>query len=141
MAKYSITHDCGHTETHNIVGTNVHGERDRKVAWLSGQVCSDCYRATQDKARAAATEAAAAATTDLPGLTGSPKQIAWATTIRADAKAAIDAAVAGKELSEAQRSALAALYAQPAAWWIDNRTNADFAVAWLREASKIAARG
>ncbi len=145
MANYSITHTCGHTEPHNIIGTNVHGERQRKADWLAGQPCYACKRAAQDKVRAEAASAAAAATTDLPALTGSPKQIAWATTIRAEARGAIDATIAGKELPEAARRALDALYAQTdAGWWIEQRHNnaaAGYAGGWLREATKLAARG
>jgi len=41
--KYSITHCCGHTEEHDIIGTNAHGERDRKIAWYETTLCRDCY--------------------------------------------------------------------------------------------------
>lgn len=41
--KYEITHTCGHTSTKNITGTNVHGERDRKVAYHESTPCDTCY--------------------------------------------------------------------------------------------------
>ena len=48
MAKYDIIHTCGHTETHEIVGTDVNGERARKAAWLATTICRECYRASRD---------------------------------------------------------------------------------------------
>lgn len=42
MAKYTVTHSCGHTETHELFGAM--RERDRKVAWYETVPCSKCYR-------------------------------------------------------------------------------------------------
>ena len=80
MAKYQITHTCGHTVEHAIAG--VVANRDGQAQRLAAQLCTDCYRAQQ---RAAA----AAETADLPALTGTEKQIAWALTIRAKAAKAL----------------------------------------------------
>jgi deoxycytidylate deaminase len=44
MAQYTIKHTCGHEEVVNICGTNVHGERDRKVAWLESKPCHECEK-------------------------------------------------------------------------------------------------
>lgn len=41
MAKYQITHSCGHTVEHNLVGKSV--DREKKADWLAGQVCSRCW--------------------------------------------------------------------------------------------------
>lgn len=73
MAKYEIKHTCGHTETVNICGTNVHGERDHKIACLESKPCRECA------AKAAAEDAVKAG---LPKLSGSEKQVAWALDIR-----------------------------------------------------------
>lgn len=81
MAKYEITHSCGCTETVNICGTNAHGERDKRIAWLSSIPCREC------EARAAAERAADAG---LPELSGTPKQVAWALDIREGIMAKID---------------------------------------------------
>lgn len=78
MSKYQINHACGHTETHNIVGTNINGERERKAEWLAGRVCTECSR-QQQRAKAAEDNKG------LPALTGSEKQITWAETIRTSA--------------------------------------------------------
>ena len=56
MAKYNVTHTCGHTEDHDICGTNVHGERERKAAWYATTLCSDCYKASKDAEAAKGTE-------------------------------------------------------------------------------------
>lgn len=76
MAKYNITHSCGHTQEHQIYGTNRHGERDRKVEWLENNLCGECYKAEMT---AWATES----NKQWPELVGSEKQIAWAMRIRA----------------------------------------------------------
>lgn len=76
MAKYTITHTCGHDHEYQLYGK--HTERDRKIAWLEGQDCPACKRAAEEEAAKAATEGM-----ELPELEGSVKQVAWANTIRA----------------------------------------------------------
>lgn len=71
MAKYTITHACGHTEDVNLFGK--HADRERKIAYLESIDCRSCWDAAQ---------AAKARKEGLPELTGSPKQIAWANGIR-----------------------------------------------------------
>ncbi|HET6212359.1 MAG TPA: hypothetical protein VFE14_05745, partial [Micromonosporaceae bacterium] len=88
MALYDVPHSCGHTQQHNITGTNVHGERERKAQWLADGTCSDCYRAEQ-AAKRTATAAAHIDLTNLPRLTGSERQIGWAEKIRVDGIARI----------------------------------------------------
>ncbi len=77
MAKYNITHFCGHTQEHRICGTNVHGERDRKIEWLTGNICGECYKAEMVLRTIEANK-------QWPELIGSEKQIAWAMRIRAN---------------------------------------------------------
>ena len=62
MAKYTITHTCGHEEVITLFGPNK--EREEKIAWLESQPCVQC--------RLAGTE----------DLKGSEKQRAWASEIR-----------------------------------------------------------
>lgn len=72
MAKYSIVHTCGHEETVQIYGTNVHGERTRKAEWLESKPCRNCEReALREDMLAGAAE-----------LNGSDKQVAWANDLR-----------------------------------------------------------
>ena len=75
MAQYHITHTCGHDETVQIYGTNVHGERERKAQWLESKPCRDCEReALREENLGGAAE-----------LTGSDRQVAWANDLRAKA--------------------------------------------------------
>jgi hypothetical protein len=83
LAKYSVEHSCGHTETVQLVGK--HKDRERRIEWLENHaVCSECYATKRDAERTAANAAAAQANAAaaLPELTGSEKQIAWAESIR-----------------------------------------------------------
>jgi hypothetical protein len=85
MARYKLTHACGHEVTHQIVGR--HRERSAAIAREEHRDCRSCYVAARDAARAAAHEAAAKVNAEqgLPDLIGSPKQIAWAEGIRWEA--------------------------------------------------------
>lgn len=75
MAKYTVTHTCGHRSDRTLYGK--HSERDRKLAWWAGQPCAVCIRAEETR-RAQAH----AGTRSLPDLIGTEKQIAWAERIR-----------------------------------------------------------
>lgn len=88
MAKYNITYSCGHTETVQIYGTNAHGEREKKAAWLAANhVCSACLKADREAAKAAAAERAKA-----NGMTeGCDKLLAWAADIIEEAAKHVDA--------------------------------------------------
>lgn len=82
MAKYTVNHSCGHDEVVQLVGK--HAERDRKLAWLATQDCSECRKAAFNSANAARAEQVKGSFgSEWPALTGSEKQVAWAETIRA----------------------------------------------------------
>lgn len=142
MSKYTITMACGHEEVHNIVGTNVRGEREKKAAWLATRLCYDCYKQAEAEKAAKASEDA-----NLPELTGSEKQIAWATDIRAKAAFAINEMrakiAANTNTSEINLKQIAAVESvldelrshSSAKWWIDNRDE-DFDVAWIIKQAK-----
>lgn len=138
MAKYSITHSCGHEATHNLTGPVK--DRQPRADYLATTLCTDCYRAEQ-------LAKAKAANTDLPALTGSDKQIAWAESIRAGIISAIDTLIAQGTANRAAMSAehLAAFEAScgdaaqikahtSAAWWIDHRSTDG--VSLLREVGR-----
>lgn len=127
MAQYNIHHTCGHEETVQIYGTNVHGERQRKAEWLESKPCRDCERkAMRDENLAGAAE-----------LTGSDKQINWANDLRAKAIGDIKAKLAKldtqyiaapQEWKDAQRKAgeaiITAMLAETSAKTIiDHRDN------------------
>lgn len=143
MAKYYITHTCGHEVTHQLVGTNRRGERDRKEAWLKGSLCTGCWKeeqdAERDKQRAEKLEEAKESAKDLPELTGSPKQINWAMTIRNDAmevfKYLLDKSTKANQKEPCERGTLSIKCYQDhidhygsialAKTWIENRPTKD----------------
>lgn len=49
MAKYTVKHSCGHTQTHDLFGPGK--DRERKIAWLKTTVCKKCWIASQREAR------------------------------------------------------------------------------------------
>ena len=118
MAKYSITHSCGHQTTHQIAGPTK--DRDGRVRWLTERPCLECQRAAEEAEAAGRNQDAG-----LPALTGTAKQAAWAEQIRADFEV-FAAKLAAWAKTDQERQALAAWVAwvrsqADAAWWIDNR--------------------
>lgn len=166
MSKHHITHSCSHTATHNLVGNR--SSREWRANKLAGEPCSVCWQAARDAARAAESAAAASASAaqGLPALDGSPKQIAWAESIRAAALAekenivshweTIKENLVGKRLHEAnglrlddylararavydaRRAARGELETVASAkWWIDHRDALAF---WVKDAFHVAYR-
>ncbi len=138
MAKQTITQACGHRITHDLFGPN--NDRDRKAAWLKSVPCLACKR-TAEQATAAPLVAG------LPALTGSDKQVSWATSVRAQqlTKIAmeIERAVANCDATDpAQAAAIARIEAavatikqqSAAGWWIDRRDQP--AIIMVRDAAK-----
>lgn len=133
--KTAIEHSCGHRATVQLYGTNTHGERDRKAAWLATQSCPDCAKVDRAEQRDERNQetAAQADANDWPTLNGTDRQIPWATTIRADTIAAMAKRLNRHPDADIATRALAvwtddALRHTDASWWIDNRTNAVRAV-------------
>lgn len=129
MAWTIITAICGHTYREQQYGP--HRGRESRTAWLEGRDCPDCYTERKKAEHAAASAIAAEnnKAADLPALTGSPKQIAWAETIRAEKIAQLNALAArlaggsneGKVAMA--RTIIADRIARTSAkYWIDNRT-------------------
>ena len=84
MAWTTINYSCGHVGQVQMYGK--HSERGRKAAWMEkNALCDECAAKARDEGnrKAAATNAEAG----LPSLTGTPKQIAWAETLRTKAYA------------------------------------------------------
>lgn len=97
MAWYYPKHSCGHDgERVQLLGKT--DGRMRTLAGIERQPCPDCRA-----------KAATELTPGLPGLIGSPKQVAWAAEIRASlAKHAPDRMA---KLTDETK----------ASWWIDHR--------------------
>ncbi|WP_051917334.1 hypothetical protein [Bifidobacterium saguini] len=120
MALTYITYKCGHEDRIQIYGTNVHGERDRKAAWYNTIDCPECRKA--NAARWCAEHGCAP-------LEGSPKQVAWAETIRFEAIAGLETLYEEMQannppetVSENARSVIRQAKGETrAVWWIDNR--------------------
>lgn len=88
--KYSGTYACGHEGVIHIYGPTK--EHEQKREYVFSQVCPECAKLERQKERDEANKKAsdAAIKSGLPELTGTEKQIAWATTIRNDIIGLID---------------------------------------------------
>ena len=84
MAKYMVTHRCGHEVSHNLFGPGK--ERKSKLMWLAAQECQECYIQKQVAEAMKKSEEMG-----LPELIGSEKQIAWAVQIRVQKLRELDA--------------------------------------------------
>lgn len=97
MAHYDISHTCGHDERIELFGPT--RERERRIEWLQGRPCTECWRkeraaeAEARKNKEAAmivekfgddtAEAVNAISNAASNLKGSSRQIMWAEDIRA----------------------------------------------------------
>ena len=85
MAKYQITHSCGHTQEHVLYGKHSgYNGRDNKIEWLGTTLCKECWKKEQDNKKEKVNQEAAEKVNEngFIELQGSEKQIAWANTIR-----------------------------------------------------------
>jgi hypothetical protein len=120
--KYEVTHSCGHEQTHQLFGK--HSERDNKVSWLEGTLCTDCRKEEQAQQRKEASEKASSEAKEigLPALTGSDKQIAWAEALRAEIISQLPKFENFEKIDEFQIW----LFSQTSAkFWIDGRERRD----------------
>ncbi|RYF22782.1 MAG: hypothetical protein EOO77_03415 [Oxalobacteraceae bacterium] len=112
-----IVHACGHKQLHYLTGFT--SQQDRKARWLETTQCRTCFaevRQAEQRANAARDDAAIARLA-LPQLTGSDRQITWATTIRTGRLASM---LAGAVEHRAE-AWIACLPMTDAKWWIDHR--------------------
>jgi hypothetical protein len=109
-----ITHSCGHEQEHYIIREYA-ADYDRQAARLSRGKCDAC------RAPAAALVASQTRTAilevGLASLEGSPKQIAWAETIRAKRLSVLSRSDSGTVMIVARVT--------DAKWWIDRRSDPD----------------
>jgi hypothetical protein len=119
-----IIHACGHEQGHYLTGYD--SQQERRAKWLKTTSCRDCFVAEKraEEAAAAALSSAAIAHLNLPLLTGTDRQISWASTIRTKRLAALTNANSDADCS-------ACLRVTDAKWWIDRRdlTDVDLMVA------------
>ncbi len=127
MAKYKITYACGHTAEVQLYGKEA--EREKKIKWYATIDCPDCEAREQRETAEAA---------GLPHLTGSEKQVAWATKLRNNALDKLDAQIAVISNPE-NKSKMTAFRNQwigketASSYWIDNRDELDK----LRDITKL----
>lgn len=118
MAKYTVTYKCGHTAEIQLYGKE--SERQRKIAWYATIDCPQCDASRQKEI---------AQTSGLPTLSGSEKQIAWATKLRNNALGILNTRI--EQLPEANKSIISDLRDKwiaketASAYWIDNRFDLD----------------
>lgn len=110
--KKLIVYACGHQDIVDLFGSNE--EREKKIAYYGSINCPECRKVA---------EAEAAKQAGLPELTGTAKQVAWATTIRKETIKAVENMLAGmKDTDGTGARILTALKEKTSAgWWIDNR--------------------
>ena len=110
-----ITHSCGHQEHHFVPGYWA-CDRDHNAARLAWRKCTSCRaegrRTAVVRDQLAAGERLGAI--DLPPLSGSLRQIAWAETIRRQHLAGLRLAAPGV-VEQAARL-------RDARWWIEHRS-------------------
>jgi hypothetical protein len=115
-----ITHACGHEQIHYLSGFA--SQQERKARWLETTMCRTCFVAANqaEQAEAAVRDGAVIAHLNLPLLTGSDRQVAWATSLRASRFCALVA----RPMTEGKGYQVCALVTD-AKWWIDHRALAD----------------
>jgi hypothetical protein len=113
-----IIHACGHEQRHYLTGYD--SQQERKAKWLKTTSCRDCFVAGKraEEAAAAALSSAAISHLDLPLLTGSDRQVSWASTIRTKRLAALTNPNSNADCS-------ACLQVTDSKWWIDRRDLTD----------------
>lgn len=125
MAKYNVTHSCGHVERVDLIGP--HRSREWRIERMQTERCQDCRHEELQRQNAQAAEENRAA--ELPALIGTEKQIAWAETLRARILNGVQAIIQGAEMSSERLrqnpdlpAAFERLCAETRAfWWIDSR--------------------
>ncbi|WP_101809537.1 hypothetical protein [Paenibacillus pasadenensis] len=128
MAKYYVTHTCGHGHEHVLFGKNT--DRERILKSEERSECPDCVRAKR-----IADAKANAVQEGLPELQGTEKQIEWAEQIRIRQlpvlKALFKTVQALKPLNEDGQRMLdwmlcrvqEMMHTLEAAWWIETRVD------------------
>ena len=114
---HTITHACGHLQIHHVLGFTQ--QQLRKVARLESAPCDSCRRAARQASSTAcdAEQAAALAHLALASLSGSPRQVAWAESIRVTRLTSL-LADHDNGTPDACRSCAAVAEAK---WWIEHR--------------------
>jgi hypothetical protein len=113
-----IIHACGHEQAHHLTGFE--SQQERKAKWLKTTTCRDCFVAEKraEEAVASAVSSAAVSHLNLVPLTGTDRQISWASAIRTKWLAALINLNSDAEFNGCLR-------VTDAKWWIDCRDLTD----------------
>lgn len=133
MAKYTITHTCGHTSELQLFGPM--SQREWLIKREEEGMCTACYREWQ-----ATQSAKQNKELGLPELKGTEKQIAWAEKIRRQAVEELDRV--GRLVPEGTidqyREGLNLMYGKNhASWWIDHRDKFGYTESILRLVTQV----
>lgn len=130
-----ITHSCGHTATRDLSHVPAGRRKTHAFGISKHQVCPKCLKSqkSQDlekRNRAVLAEAAGFEEEHaLPELTGSEKQVSWATRVRYQVLSEIqDADEHPEDQDTAEQTIQAAKALTRAGWWLDNTTDKDLDV-------------
>lgn len=130
MAKYEVTHACGHVDTHNLIGPR--RSREWKLSRLEEEFCRDCALEEQRRKNEEAAEANRA--DELPPLEGTEKQVLWAESIRREALNGLARFIDHKKYGDAIGQLIERLSAEiRASWWIDHRGMTALNTPWAHE--------
>ena len=133
--KYDVTYGCGCQDTVQLGGKG--SDRESKLEWLSRSNCPACHD-----------RKIAEASADLPTLTGSEKQVAWANKIRLAANRKLDALIktvdsapnlSDKSKAQYRKVLIKTKNKTRASWWIDNRDEL-FDIPWMYRAMVVGER-
>ena len=136
----SIDFGCGHTETVDLAHVPAGRRKAHAFGLGKNRVCTKCFRAKgkqelEQLNRQLLLDAAEFEQQhDLPDLTGSEKQIDWATRARFQALSEIvDSDETPDDQAQAQQVLDTARTLTRSGWWIDNTTDKDLTVEDITE--------
>jgi hypothetical protein len=129
MAKYQVTHSCGHTKTLQLFGKS--DQRDWAIERAERGLCTECWKLQKEKEKeeAGLKARAFAAEQGWVVLEGSEKQTLWAETIRLAMLVDFSKLIQGAQSSPKAEALVPALVdtlewaegVKSAKWWIDHR--------------------
>lgn len=130
MARYDVTHACGHVAVHNLIGPR--RSREWRIKQLEEELCRECWLEEQRRKNE---EAAAANKADeLPPLEGTEKQILWAESIRREALDGLAKFIDHERFADRMGRLIERLAMETSAsWWIDHRGITMLNTRWAHE--------
>ncbi|MCD0174039.1 hypothetical protein [Micrococcus luteus] len=133
--KLPIEFSCGHTETVDLARVPAGRRKAHAFGLGKNRVCTRCFRKKSGEDlelqnRQALLDADQFAQEhDLPDLTGSDKQVNWATRVRYQVLSdVLDSDETPEQQAQASRVVAAARELTRAGWWLDNTTDKDLTV-------------